>query len=567
MKLIQALLIVVVSIIYGLPNLILLERLGSSYTPFTLSATSPIARDEAFAYGPETNYVLSEKSFLKEIYTKEYRDLPTPFIGETASAIMLAVLAFISGSVENAFIISDFIFPPIVFLGFFYFTKIFVKNKLWAMAAALTAVISRDFVAVVPYPLETFKYLTTQEGQNYLLYLSRAFHPQTSLIFFSGAVIAMARIVNNPQKITNALLLGILFGVLFYTYVFNWTLFLVFFLFVFLYFLSKKEYQIVKSLIIAGAVALFISSFYLFKMYQFYQLSFIDDFITKTSLYNVPIPLTLIRYLLLSLAFFVFFKKKDKNFYLLLILLLSGVAITPFSKLLVGQDLETFHYLRRIVMPFATLTLFIIFHEILKRSKPMTNLLAVFTISIFLVYGFRVQIIGTNKISASHIKNQDMENVFKWLNRNVPKYSVLGSLSPEFSSLIPLYTRNYVYFPPTDRTIMPTYEGVEKYKILSELLGVTNEWQEQKLKDSVSYFFVFQSYNQNRNLDPNSPRRLMAQKQIELLEKNERWKEKLSNYKLDYIVITPSEIEHVKPNTSYLQFITSMNGYLIFASK
>ena len=71
-KIVLALLIFLVSFIYGLPNIILNSKLKSNYTPFTLIGNSPIARDEVFAYAPEVNYILQKHLFLKEVYVFEY---------------------------------------------------------------------------------------------------------------------------------------------------------------------------------------------------------------------------------------------------------------------------------------------------------------------------------------------------------------------------------------------------------------------------------------------------------------------------------------------------------------
>src|SRR5579872_3915353 len=218
-KLILTFLIIIVSLIYGLPNLLLYNRYGSNFTPFTLNG-SPIARDETFAYAPEVNFILKNKSLLKEIYVEEYKNSPTPFMGESAPAAVLAILAFVTGSLEKAFVISDFVFPPIIFTLFFIIAKKFIKNYYFSLSAAFVSTISRDFIAVIPYPAEIIKYLTVQENQNYLLYLNRATNPQVSLLFFLAPLLAVFALVKNPNNLKNILALGIFFGLIFYSYVF-----------------------------------------------------------------------------------------------------------------------------------------------------------------------------------------------------------------------------------------------------------------------------------------------------------------------------------------------------------
>lgn len=564
MKILLPVLVILVSIIYGLPNIILSYRFENNYSPFTISSLSPIARDETFAYAPEVNYILSEKNFLKEIYVKEYRNSPTPFVGETASAAVIYFLALLTGSIPKAFIAADFILPPIIFVGLYYFSSKFIKNHLLAISAALVTVISRDFIAVIPYPVETIKYLINQENQSYLLYFSRASQPQISFLFFLLAVTAVMKAVNEPKNKSSILFLGITFGLLFYSYVFNWSLFSVFFICVFLFVLIKRKFEIAKTLVFAGLIALIIASYYLLKIYQFYQLPFINDFVTKSSLHNVPIPATLFRYSLLAAIFVFVAKKRDLNFYVLAILLVTGVLITPISKILIGQDLETFHYLRRILMPFATVSFFVVLYSLLSTRKNLQNFLAFTFVVVFLLYGFRTQIIATERIGDSHKRNLDQESVFEWLSINSPKNSVVASLDPKFSSLVPLYTRDYTYFPPTDRTIMPTYEGVERYKILNEILGTDENWQKKNIDTLVSYMFVYQSYDDMRNLHLDSERRHEAERQMDMLNGNDNWKMKANKYQINYIVVTPDELIYINPDPKYLKFITSINQYLIF---
>ena len=107
LQIVLTLAIIFVCLVHGLPNIILSSKLGNSFTPFTTNGLSPIARDETYAYAPFVNNILSGKFPLRDIYVFEYSKTPTPYLGETAPALLLAFLAKISGSVERSFIISD----------------------------------------------------------------------------------------------------------------------------------------------------------------------------------------------------------------------------------------------------------------------------------------------------------------------------------------------------------------------------------------------------------------------------------------------------------------------------
>ena len=556
-------LIVLVSLIYGLPHIILFNKLGENYNPLVISDKSPIARDEAFAYAPFVNYILKGHLFLKDAYVAEYANLPTPYLGETAPSIVFAVLAKLTGSIEQAFIAGDFIFPPIIFLLLYKLSSLFINHKLFATSVAFLTVISRDFIAVIPYPHETFQYLTFAEGQNYLLFFSRAFHPQLTFIFFISAILLTIKLLKNPKSLLAILALGLVFGLLFYSYVFHWTYFFLTFSFIFLYNLIKKNLPATRALFVSGAIALLIGSFYLYNAWQFSQLAQAFDFVAKTSLHSLPLPLTLVRYLIITTIFLAIVKLKDHQSAVLFLALLSGVVISPLSKLVIGQDLETFHYLRRALMPLSTIALFIIIYYFLGRKRIFVTTISIVLFFTALLLGVRTQLIATDKIQTVHVKDTQLETVFNWLGTNTPKDSVVGSLDTTFSSLLPTYTENYVYFPPTDRTVTLTYEGVERYAILSNILGIDTNWQKKNLDNIISYLFVYQAYNDQNNLDLNSPKRRQAEIQIDFIAKSSLEKE-IKKYKLDYIVVTPSDFGIVRPNPDFLKPVTSINEYVIF---
>lgn len=550
-----------VSAIYGLPNIILASKIKEDYKPLVVASGSPTARDEAFAYAPFVNFVNRGNLILKDTYSKEYASYSTPFTGETVPAIVFALISQLTGSIDQAFIVGDFIFPAIIFLLCYFLMKLFVKNSFYAASAAFIATVARDFIAVIPYPHETLQYLTVAENRNHFLYLSRAFHPQITLVFFMGAVISLIQLVKSPKSLKLQITLGLLTGILFYSYIFHWTYFVVVLGLTGIYLLLSKNFLAIRSLIISGFIALTIGSYYFYSIYNFYNLSFAQDFIDKSALHDLPLPITLARYMIIALLFAFLIKLKNYKSTIFFLVLLSGVMTPLISRFLIGQDLETFHYLRRALMPFATLALFIILYRYLKPQL-LKRTFCILIIFYALFLGIKTQIVTSNNVASFHIVNRDQEAVFAWLKSNSPKNSVVGSLNTDFNSLIPIYTHNYVYFPPTDRTIMPTYEGVERFIVLSNLLGIETSVQKEILKKDLSYMFVYQAYVNNR-LDVNSPKKVEAEDKIENLSDG-NWHELIDNYNLDYIVVTPSEISNIHMKKENLHFVHSISNYLIF---
>lgn len=566
MRILICLAIFLVSLIYGLPNLLLTYKLGNDYAPLVITKYSPIARDEAYAYAPQVKHILEGNLTVQDILVEEYKNYPTPFFGETLPAQIFALLATLTGSIPKAFVAADFIFPPIIFLLLFLLSRILIKDQLLALAAALVATISRDLIAVLPYPHETFLYLTNAEGRNYFLHLARAFHPQLTFIFFLTAFLSLKNLIEKPGKLVYILFMGISFGALFYSYLFYWTYFVGFTGLVFLYLLLKKEIIVLKNLMSASVIAAIIALPYFLNMFKFYQLDLASDFILKSSSPHVGIPLTIFRYLVIAIAFLFLFKAQAKEKLpkmLIFLFLLSGVLLPVISNLVIGQNLETMHYVRRALMPIATVVLTATIVKLIDKRETFVRITSILAIVGVLVFAAKSQIIAANLVAKYHTIDQDQQFLFWWLNQNTKPNDVVGSLDTTFNQYLSLYTHNKLYFPPTDRTITPTEEGTIRYTTLANLLGIDSTWQKQNLDNVLSYMFIYQAYTEGIGLDFNSPKRYHAEELIDS-SANGNWQKNLALYKLDYIVLIPNELPVSDPNLEFAKPIMSIGEYVVF---
>ncbi len=111
---------------------------------------------------------------------------------------------------------------------------------------------------------------------------------------------------------------------------------------------------------------------------------------------------------------------------------------------------------------------------------------------------------------------------------------------------------------------MPTNEEVERYAILSNLLGINPSVKKKDLDKNVSYIFSFQSYNQQKHkFEKKNEKRIQANSQLDILSGTDL-KSLNKKYLLNYIVITPDEINSVNPHYDLLKPVAAINGYLIF---
>ena len=130
--------------------------------------------------------------------------------------------------------------------------------------------------------------------------------------------------------------------------------------------------------------------------------------------------------------------------------------------------------------------------------------------------------------------------------------------------MLPVFTQNKIYFPSTLRTITPTNEELERYAILSNLLGLNVESQKQDLDIYASYIFYFQSFNQNtKKFDTRLERVEQAKEDLDKFSKY-NLSNQVKKYSLDYLIITPDKLNKVKPHYELLKSVGSINDYIIF---
>lgn len=561
------LLIILVSLIYGLGHFVAHQSSCDKLDLLCKTQFSRITRDEIFAYAPEVNYILNGNFPIKELYTQEYSNYPSPFLGETAPATLFAIISKLSGSIEKSLVIGDFIFPPIIFLLLYFFIRLFIKNKLFSLSVAALVVTMRDLIAVIPYPIATFDYLLKPDDQLFSLIFSRSFHPQLTFIFFLGATLSLFKLA---KKSSNLLLLatGILYTILFYSYVFYWTYFTVFLIITSIYFFLKGNIRKVFQITKAALIGIMLGSFYFYNMFKFHQLNLSLDFIERTALDQQPIPLTILRYLLIVVLFFFAFKNKGREYLLLTFFLLAGLLAPIISNLILGANLETPHYLRRAMMPFATIASFLVLFKIFENKNRLLKFLSLAIIASSLFFAIKAQTQSKEETISDYQIESSERHVYSWLQKNTNSNDVVGSVNVAFNLGLATYTGNKTYLPRMDRTIIPSDEGVDRYIILSNLLGISKLDQKKFLNEEImlSYLFAYQAYSKELSLDLDSPKSQQARNKIESFTEGSLGE--LSNeFRLDYLVVTPKEFSVIEPNIGLIQPVTSINEYVIFKKR
>ncbi|MBI2309890.1 hypothetical protein HYU89_03240 [Candidatus Collierbacteria bacterium] len=167
---------------FFLPHLLIPRLLpkGQIYHPLLPATDGTMqAVDQTNIYAPKTLAILNGR-ILGDLGIQEYQQL-SPYISEAVPASLLAGLTRLSGSLENAFMFGNAIFPPITFLLVFILLFSETNRFLLSLAGAGITLFADPLTKWLFFPQKIIEKLLFFENWQSFLVLTRQFHPGTSL--------------------------------------------------------------------------------------------------------------------------------------------------------------------------------------------------------------------------------------------------------------------------------------------------------------------------------------------------------------------------------------------------
>lgn len=545
--------------LFGLPHLVGFFRYGQQYRYLGVEKTDAVAMEETYTYAPRVREIMDKNQiFVRDPYVFENKNKPSPFLGETFPAYLIAFLAKIFDSVENAFIAADFLFPALIFLVIFMFIYRVANNYFAALAGAGVTVFMRDLFLMVPYPRAIGNYLFFIGKPVELVPFSRAFHPEVSFLIFLLFIIFVYLAYAGGKRY--ALVLGACtLGLLFYTYVFYWTTAVMALIFLAGLSLMHKDAPQLKKLGLMFLIAAFIGSYYFYNMLSFRLLPEAVSFFEKSSkLRSSIIFMPTVRFVIFALTIF-FLKKKKNNCDTVFLSFIVAAALLPdMSYYLLGRDLEGIHFVRRVLLPLTSIYIFLL---LARQKSTFSKLFFIMMMLSAFIYGLVTQLRSIAKFFPYYRRNIDETRLINFLNTRVPARSVVGSLDPTMNLFLPAVTDNYVYLPMSNMTLSSPTEEVERLIILAKMMKLSDEevinlFTCQRAYKCVSlgytvYYFLWDERGEE------SKKILIKSIQNEL-EKYKFDEQMMRKYKLDYILVT---------NYNLPRLVHRMTGRLVFNSK
>lgn len=448
----------VVGLIYILPHILFIFEEGRNYHLFfkTYEDSQFYAARVREKY--DGNYFSSDP-YIYENKTKPYTH---PFLSE----YLVGTLGKISGlSIDNLFILGDFIFPVIIFYLFFYFINLFVRSiplALLGSMAILLAEIPDSLTALVKLKLPVL-----------FLTFNRPISPQFHYLFFVSCLIFIYKSLADC-KIVNILFSGIFLGLLFYMYPYFWIYIFMSLVVLSFYLVSKRQFKHIKIIFFICIEALIISIPFWINYLKLMPLPIYHEIMTRLTLqksHHIIIEKLSISALVL---FILFYKNKDYHFFFLFSCLLSGLLCMN-QQALSGWTFEPEHWHYYVNKQTAVVAGIVLLDNFLKKArfkgrfiKFISTIGLAFSISI----GVSIQIYNYEKNRYIQSRQQHLYEAFVWLENNTDREDVVLA-SDAVSLLLPIHTHNNIYwssyifsYANSDKDIL------ERFFLLARLLGM-----------------------------------------------------------------------------------------------
>lgn len=448
----------IVGLVYILPHILFIFEQGKDYHLFfqTYEQGQFYAARVREIY--DGNY-LSSDPYIYENKTKPYI---RPFLSE----YIVGTLGKISGlSINNIFILGDFIFPIIIFCLLFYFLNLLTCSPSLSLVGSMVIML-----AEVPDSLTA---LVKLNFPNCFLTFSRYISPQFHYIFFISCLIFIYRSLVN-YKIVNILLSGFFLGLLFYVYPYFWFYIFVGLAVLFLYFLSKRQCRQIKVILFILIEALSFSIPLWINHLKLTNISFYNEIMTRIA-FKASHHIIISKVSILSLLIFIaFYKKRDFNFFFLFSFLLSGLLCMN-QQVLTGWIFEPDCWHLYVNKQIAVISGIVLLNKLLRKTSFRERFIRIFLISglsFSIFVGMIIQIYNYEENRQIQGQQQHLYKAFVWLQDNSKKEDVILACGT-ISMLIPIHTYNNIYwssyifdYANSDKDIL------ERFFLLARLFGL-----------------------------------------------------------------------------------------------
>src|SRR3990167_7076176 len=472
----------IIGFIIALPYIYGYYTFNNNFSPLISNDNLSYLREHTYSYSAKVNQIIKGHLY-GDAYIWEYKSNPSPFVGELASIIPIAIISLLANSVPNGFILSSFAFSLILFVLIYTGLRIFNFPRYFNLFAATSIIIIPFLSSLLPYYSHNLTQITG--GTLLPLFFFRIPNPLISSIYLFLSIFSTIFILKNPSA-KYFYLWPVIIGVSIYssTFIMSTVLFA-------LVLLAPKLFSKIskQKLVVSFSIIFLIAIPYLINFISANIIFNTKEFLLTFSFEPKIMFPAQIRYLLIALLLF-WLRKKDTFSNVIFAFILSAAILMDLHQVFFGRNLQADHYISRILAPIATLSIFIITFnriDLLKRTAKIW----VFLTLIVLTLGFQQQLSWISLYSNDFKQLTYRKNIIDYINKNTDKNDVIGTLNPDVNDEIQANTGRWVYIAPGDRTFVAHNEQLTRICDLAILLN--KKENDPEVKRAVYYSLALES--------------------------------------------------------------------------
>lgn len=465
-----------VSLVFGLPHLLIPALLGEGrpYTPFAVSGVSALTYDETSSYAAYVNYTLHHAMPPYDTDVFENENVPVPIT--PAPYIILAAAAAVLGGVDRAFILADFVLPPLALLILYSLLVDITRRRVLSLVGALSVLLvsfgPRNLISPALQPVGF-----DSSGLIQPLEFSRNIHPELSFTILAASLWLLWRTLRT-NHVVFAVLAGGVGALLFYTYVYYWPVWLGACLLLLVLVRDRR-----RALLYTNGVTWLCSIPFWWGLLQSTLYPGFHNVVRRhtSEVGHVPPPEKIVYTIgtcalfAVCLALYRRFGTSPVGARRRVVLYFSAIFAASVAALnmevIVGFNVESMlHFPNRLFQPFLTIAAFAL------ASRPLLNLkysqaVLIGLGALLFCLGTARQVTSSLAAAPAHEYVPQHRLLFDWLNANTRTDDVVLASAKDINDLIPVFTGDRVFVPNGERTSATNQEIAQRFLIAMKLLG------------------------------------------------------------------------------------------------
>ena len=477
-----------------------------SYHPLTAASYL----DEGTFYGLRANAVYHGDWRAGDISLAE--NLDAPAILSIVNPFILGGLGILAGSFERGIILSDFIFPVLIFLLVYALAYALTGKKKLSLLSALIFIFAPKIGLGIPpvsgvHIQEFMRLVFPFFSPDSPLHFTDFEEPKITFPFVAAFLLLAVQACKRNTRIWYASA-GIAFGLLFYTYLYDWASMLVAMLVLAgLYRWSAEDKERSRGVLMIIGVGFAVSSFHWLNMWQAFSLPQIDELAARTgreishAIRFASVWKTYVRNIVLIAGLAWVMRRSASTMrpaLYLLIALASTYFFTVNAQVLIGFNIQPDHWYRTQYIVVTLIWLVFISYGLDRiRMRWSPRGIAAWCVATSFIIGYILTAHGYGQYLYSAMAaeqftiSREREEAFAWLNAKTPPHSVVATLSSDTNRALLLHTHNRIFIPNGLNTIASDREIWDRLFQAAMMLDLDANEFDRMIRGNDSAYYLF----------------------------------------------------------------------------